>query len=277
VKKGWLEFYEPYFKPEERALPDIKVGDTIRLVSVDSENRYTEGPARFNPSSLLKLLERENLGTKATRSSIVDSVKSRGYTQGDRFELSTLGYAVFETLNQYVPEMLSPEMTRRLEVEMERVQSGFKGRESVVTEAKTDLLRNLDEFKSKEEKIGETLVKGLQRYWRDTEELGPCPKCDDGILKIVRSPKTGKRFVGCSNYREGTCDQTFPLPQKGTIAPLDDVCPHCSHRMIKVISGRRTWTTCINWSKCPGRQEDLKALGERRAKREGDAVGGQEL
>ena len=276
VRKGWLEFYEPYFKPEERALPTIKVGDTIHLVSVDSENKYTEGPARFNPSSLLKLLERKNLGTKATRSSIVDSVKSRGYTQGERFELSTLGYAVFETLNQYVPEMLSPEMTIRLEVEMERVQSGLKSRESVVTEAKSELLRNLEEFKNKEDKIGETLVKGLQRYWRDTEELGPCPKCDDGILKIVRSPKTGKRFVGCSNYREGTCDQTFPLPQKGTIAPLDDVCPHCSHRMIKVISGRRTWTTCINWSKCPGRQEDLKALDERRAKRNGGAVGGQE-
>jgi hypothetical protein len=36
--------------------------------------------------------------------------------------------------------------------------------------------------------------------------------------------------------------------------------------MIKVISGRRAWETCINWTECPGRQEDLKALDKRRAK-----------
>lgn len=277
AKQGWLEFYEPYFKPDERALPEIETGDVLRLVSVDSEEKYTRGPARFNPSSLLKLLERENLGTKTTRSSVVDSVKSRGYIQGDTFELSTLGYAVFETLDQFIPEMLSPEMTRRLEIEMEDVQNGLKSRENVITEAKTSLLKNLEEFRSKEEEIGETLVKGLQRYWRDTEELGTCPTCDDGILRIIRSPKTGKRFVGCSNYKKGTCSQTFPLPQKGTIASLDDVCPHCKHRMIKVVSGRRAWTTCINWSKCPGRQEDLRALDERRTKKNDDGViGGEE-
>ena len=35
--------------------------------------------------------------------------------------------------------------------------------------------------------------------------------------------------------------------------------------MIKVVSGRRTWETCINWTQCPGRQGDLKALDERRS------------
>jgi DNA topoisomerase-1 len=273
VKRGWLEFYEPYFKPEEKSLPDIKEGDTIRLVSVNAEEKYTQAPARFNPASLLKLLEKEDLGTKATRSTIVDSVRSRGYTQGDRFELSTLGYAVFETLCQYVPDILSPEMTRRLETEMDSIQEGITSRDSVIEDAKSTLERFLHVFRSKEEQIGENLVKGLQRYWKDTEELGPCPTCDDGILRIIRSQKTGKRFVGCSNYRDGKCNQTFPLPQKGTVTPLDDVCPYCGYRMIKVVSGRRIWTTCINWSECPGRQEELKALDERRNKKRDDATG----
>lgn len=275
VKRGWAEFYGPYFRAEERTLPNIKQGETIQLVSVNSENKYTQGPPRFNPASLLKVLEKENLGTKATRSSIVDSVKSRGYTQGDTFELSTLGYAVFETLAQYIPDILSSEMTRQLEIEMENIQDGTNKRDNVIKGAKTRLLGYLEEFKSKEDQIGETLVNGLQRYWKDTEELGACPKCDDGILRVVRSPKSGKRFVGCSNYKEGKCDQTFPLPQKGTISPMEDLCPHCNHRMIKVTSGRRTWTTCINWSKCPGRQDDLKALDERRVKKKVDETGGQ--
>lgn len=274
-KMGWADFYGPFFKTKEKALPNISEGDSIHLTSVDSEEKHTLPPARFNPASLLKLLERENLGTKSTRSRIVDSVRSRGYTIGDRFELSTLGYALYETLEHYMSVMLSPEMTRQLEKEMEEIQQQRTDRDSVLAKIKASLLAILKDFKEREDQIGEDLVKGLQRYWKDTEELGTCPKCGEGILRIVQSPKTGKRFIGCSNYKEGLCDQTFPLPQKGTITPLEKVCPHCDHQMIKVKSGRRTWETCINWTQCPGRQDDLKALNERRAKQSKKAEGGE--
>ncbi|MFW9843289.1 MAG: DNA topoisomerase, partial [Candidatus Thorarchaeota archaeon] len=274
-KLGWAEFYGPFFKTKEKALPDINEGDVVHLTTVDAEEKHTLPPARFNPASLLKLLERENLGTKSTRSRIVDSVRSRGYTIGDRFELSTLGYALYETLDHYMSVMLSPEMTRQLEKEMEDIQQEKTDRESVLAKIKASLLTILEDFKRKEDQIGEYLVKGLQRYWKDTEELGPCPKCGDGVLRIVQSPKTGKRFVGCSNYKEGVCDQTFPLPQKGTITPLKKTCPYCDHQMIKVLSGRRVWETCINWTECSGRQEDLKALDERRAKQAKKDAGGK--
>ncbi|MFW9869710.1 MAG: DNA topoisomerase I [Candidatus Thorarchaeota archaeon] len=268
LKYGWMEFYGPYAKTGEKELPEISEGDSILLSPVISEERHTQPPPRFNPASLLKLLERENLGTKATRSRIVDSVKSRGYTLNDRFELSTLGYALFETLEQYMPGMLSPDLTRQLEKEMDEIQKEQTDREKVLSRAKDDLLELLEEFKSKEPEIGSALVSGLQRYWKSTEELGECPKCGDGTLRIIRSPKTGKRFIGCSNYKDNVCDQTFALPQKGDITPMDDMCPYCGHKMIQVTSGRRKWETCINWTNCPGRIEDLKALEERRTKQD---------
>ena len=274
IKSGWTEYYQPYFKANEKALPDIEEGDSIRIDTVEFEEKYTQPPARFNPSSLLKLLERENLGTKSTRARIVDSVKSRGYTIGERFELSTLGYALYDTLGQHIPVMLSSEMTRQLEKEMDAIQNGESDRIAVLEHTKTILLEILEKFKKQEDQIGEELVKGLQRYWKDTEELGPCPKCLDGVLRIVQSPKTGKRFVGCSNYKDGKCDQTFPLPQKGTISPLDKLCPYCDHRMIKVISGRRAWETCINWAQCPGRKEELEALEKKREKQTSADSGG---
>ncbi len=265
LEHGWMEFYSPYAKTGEVELPKISEGDSIVLSPVCSDERHTQPPPRFNPASLLKILERENLGTKATRSGIVDSVKSRGYTLNDRFELSTLGYALFETLEQYMPGMLSPDLTRQLEKEMDEIQNEQTNREMVLARAKENLLELLNDFKSKEQEIGEALVSGLQRYWKSTEELGECPKCGDGTLRIIRSAKTGKRFVGCSNYKDKICDQTFALPQKGEITPLDSMCPHCGHKMIQVTSGRRKWETCINWTECPGRVEDLKALEERRA------------
>jgi DNA topoisomerase-1 len=266
LKHGWMEFYDPYVKTGEKELPGLSEGDSIVLNPVSSDERYTQPPPRFNPASLLKLLEKEKLGTKATRARIVDSVKSRGYTLNDRFELSTLGYALYETLGQYMPDMLSPQLTRRLEKEMEEIQKEQTNREDVLSRAKKDLLELLDDFRSQEQEIGNALVLGLQRYWKSKEELGECPKCSEGTLRIIRSSKTGKRFVGCSNYKDEKCDQTFALPQKGDISPLDKMCTHCGHKLIQVSSGRRKWETCINWTECPGRKDDLKELDERRAK-----------
>jgi DNA topoisomerase-1 len=227
LKHGWMEFYGSYAKTNERELPEISEGDPLLLHPVNDEEKYTQPPARFNPASLLKLLERENLGTKATRARIVDSIKSRGYTLNDKFELSTLGYALFETLEKYLPDILSPELTRHLEKEMNEIQQETTIREDVLTRAKGELLELLENFKSQEEEIGNELVTGLQRYWKSKEELGKCPMCGNGTLRVIRSAKTGKRFVGCSNYSEGKCDQTFPLPQKGDLSPLDKTCHHC--------------------------------------------------
>jgi DNA topoisomerase-1 len=267
LKRGWMKFYGPFAKTQERELPDISEGDQLLLRPVKNDEKFSQPPSRFNPASLLKLLERENLGTKATRARIVDSIKSRGYTLNDKFELSTLGYALFETLEKYVPDILSPDLTRHLEQEMNDIQQETKNREGVLSRAKVELLELLEIFKSQEEDIGNDLVTGLQRYWKSKEELGKCPKCGEGTLRVIRSSKTGKRFVGCSNYSEGKCDQTFPLPQKGDLSPLDKMCPHCGYQMFQVTSGRRKWETCINWTDCLGRKDELKALEDRRTKK----------
>jgi len=266
IVPGWIEVYGPYTAFTEKELPSIDSGDNVEIVAITADDKFTPPPAHFNPSSLLKLLEKENLGTKATRASIVDSAISRGYTLGEKFELSSLGYALYETLGEHVPAILSSEFTRSLENEMEKILEGESDRETVLELVKEELQEILDDFRAHEEPIGEGLVRGLRGYWQASEELGQCPKCGVGTLSIIRSPKSGKRFVGCSQYKEGGCDQTFPLPQKGRISPLDKQCPHCSHHMIKVVSGRRAWETCVNWSACPGRQEDIKTLQEKRAR-----------
>ncbi|NOR38206.1 MAG: DNA topoisomerase I [Candidatus Thorarchaeota archaeon] len=275
LKQGWMEYYQPYATANEKEFPPIKQGDLIQLTSVHVTDKQTSPVPRYNPSSLLKALERENLGTKSTRSRIADSIRSRGYVLNDRFELSTLGYALFETLEQYVPEMLSVELTLHLEKQMEGIQDGDTDREQVLVDAKRELLKILERFRAMETAIGNTLVSGLQRYWKEKQEIGPCPTCDVGTLSIITSSKTGKRFLGCSNYKEGRCEQTYSLPQRGEISPLDKMCPHCGHKMIKITSRRRAWETCINWAKCPGRREDLEELEKRRRSHAKRKMGGK--
>ncbi|MEM4297826.1 MAG: DNA topoisomerase, partial [Nitrososphaerota archaeon] len=84
--------------------------------------------------------------------------------------------------------------------------------------------------------------------------LGPCPMCKGGMLTIIRSHKSGKRFVGCTNYSKG-CRASAPLPQRGVIKATKKPCEACSWPIVYVKSGRIPWRLCVN-PKCP-----LKAGG----------------
>src|SRR5574337_1655487 len=46
--------------------------------------------------------------------------------------------------------------------------------------------------------------------------LVECPSCHIGKLMIIRSRKTRKRFIGCSNYYNG-CKASSPLLQKAML------------------------------------------------------------
>ena len=100
-----------------------------------------------------------------------------------------------------------------------------------------------------EVEIGSALLDALNSYYEGEKVLGNCPKCG-GKLMMIKSKRTGKRFVICSNVFEGKCNVTLPLPQKGIVSPLGSVCKRCGFPMIKVYAGGKTWVSCVNWINC---------------------------
>ncbi|MGB9885097.1 MAG: DNA topoisomerase I [Methanomassiliicoccales archaeon] len=77
---------------------------------------------------------------------------------------------------------------------------------------------------------------------RKKNTIARCPKCGKE-MRIVYS-SNGKRFLGCSGYPG--CDQTFPLPQTGTIKTAENACETCGSPMVEIETGKTTWRTCIN-------------------------------
>jgi DNA topoisomerase I len=75
--------------------------------------------------------------------------------------------------------------------------------------------------------------------------IGDCPVCKEGKLRMIRSRKTGKRFVGCTNYSKG-CRASAPLPQRGTVKGSGKVCSHCGWPIVYVRLGRFPWRLCVN-------------------------------
>ena len=254
LSEGWLRFYEPYVQLKDVTLPPLTEGQKIVVKGVVLKGNFTKPPPRYNPRSLLLKMEKEEIGTKATRAATIQTLYDRKYLHGtDSLVVSDLGFEVTEVLSKYCPSVVSPELTRKLEENMNEIQQGKETKENVLQKVIEILKPVTMELKEKESVIGKQLSQALKKARLEERIVGACPTCADGKLLILRSRKTGKRFVGCSNYFEGKCNVTFPLPQSGTVKPLDSVCKSCGWPTLRVwMKGKRPWKLCLN-PNCPSK------------------------
>ena len=74
TNKGWFNIYP--IKISESDLPDVN--GKIKISDLKTIEKETQPPRRFSPASLVSELEKRNLGTKATRASILDTLYQRG-------------------------------------------------------------------------------------------------------------------------------------------------------------------------------------------------------
>ncbi|MDH7477001.1 MAG: DNA topoisomerase I [Candidatus Bathyarchaeota archaeon] len=260
LKEGWLRFYEPYIRSEEVILPQIREGQTINIKKVILEDKFTKSPPRYNPGSLLKRMEEAEIGTKATRADIIQTLYDRKYVRDERMVVTDLGFEVMEVLEKHCPTVVSIKLTRELEERMNGIQVNNEKREGVLMDAVEILKPVVEELKEKEEEIGEQLSNAIKRARIEERTIGTCPICNTGKLMTLYSRRTGKRFVGCTNYFKGLCKTAFPLPQRGTIRPLGKNCRGCGWPIVQVrMKGRRPWTLCFN-PQCPLKEERRKRL-----------------
>jgi DNA topoisomerase-1 len=244
IEPGWTKYYGKYLAFEEQQLPELKVGDKLSVKKVNMNKKETQPPGRYSQGSILKEMEKKGLGTRATRAEILHRLYLRKYVSGKSIEVSRLGEVVTKVLKNNCPRILSEEMTRKFEKEMEDVAAGKRKREDVVEEAKVILTDVLKDFKKNEKKIGKKLLKGLTESRAAERDMGPCPKCDNN-LRVIVSRKSGKRFVGCGGYPK--CVTGFPLPQRGYMTKLGTLCKECKMTMIQVQrKGSRPYRMCIN-------------------------------
>jgi DNA topoisomerase-1 len=264
LEKGWISSYSPYAKFEDKTLPPLEEGQQVAITEITLEAKYTQPPPRYNPSSLLKEMEEAEIGTKATRADIIETLYERGYVKDQRMSATPLAFRVSEILANYCPKVIDVTFTRELETKMEQIELGKETRERVVLET-VDYLRPIIEgLKLKEDEIGTELTSTIREMKLAEITLSvPCPKCG-GNLVVIRSRQSGKRFIGCSGKWKTNCAFTLPLPQFGALTLLDKRCPECGFQMVQVRSkGRRPMISCSN---CYVNKQKISKIGEEAVK-----------
>ncbi len=242
VEENWHVFYKPYVKLEEVTLPEMKQADTVEIKGITKEDKETQPPNRFNQSSIIKELEKRNLGTKATRADILDRLFQRGYVEGVQIKVSQLGEETIVMLEKHASTILDEKLTADFEEDMDKIREGKQKQDKVLEKAKTFLVKLLSDWKKKEAVIGKDILNSLRETQDQQNYIGMCLTCKKGKL-MMRRGKFG-RFIACDAYPE--CKTTFKLPLNGLVKNCTNVCEHDGYPKVLVINkGRRPHEICI--------------------------------
>ncbi|MGQ9781690.1 MAG: DNA topoisomerase I [Nitrososphaeria archaeon] len=252
IHPGWIIFYGKYVEIEEQDLPPLQEKESVLIKSVEVYQKYEKRPPRYNRGSLLEKMEEENLGTKATRAEIIETLYKRGYIMGDSMIPTDLGFQITSTLSKHSQRIVSVDLTRDMEKRLEMIELGHETSENVLEDTFYITLQSIEELSNNLERIGLELRDALRQTFYKKNILGKCPSCKEGDLIIIRNKQTGKRFVGCTNYRKG-CRASSPLPQHGTIQNIGRTCKICGWPIILVRRGRIPWRLCVNMN-CPSKK-----------------------
>ncbi len=259
LKSGWLDFY-PYRKVTETSIPSLEIGEEVPVLDKKILAKETKPPPRYSQGTLLKLMEDLNIGTKSTRPTIIEKLYSRNYIDGIKQILSTeIAKAVISALSEYAKEIVVPETTATLEMEMTAIENKEKTKEQVVNDSRDVLLKIVDELILNKALIAKRLVIGINKF----DAFGPC-LCG-GSLRKMKS-RVGKSFLGCSNYPN--CKITYSLPQKDMYI-YKGKCPVCNAPKIELRKGRRKHEFCLNQN-CPTQKEYARQKEERAANKKED-------
>ncbi len=145
IKQGYLEILKPKKEDGEEGistlLKELKKGQEINIVKINTKEAETTPPARYNSGSMIlamenagKLIEDEELreqikgagiGTSATRAEIIKKLEKINYIAiNNKTQIITptiKGEAIYDVVKVSMPDMLNPKLTASWEKGLEMV------------------------------------------------------------------------------------------------------------------------------------------------------------
>ena len=207
-----------------KLLPEVRQGETLKLLELKPEQKFTQPPPRFSEASLVRELEEKGIGRPSTYASILTTIQDREYVllEKGRFIPTELGILVTDLLVKNFPRILDVAFTAEMETELDRIEEGKMKR--------LDILNNFYLPFQEELRKAKANMTNVKREETPTDLI--CDKC--GKPMVIKWGKNG-RFLACTNYPACKNTKNFKQDEKGEILPEDKTteipCPLCGKPM----------------------------------------------
>jgi DNA topoisomerase-1 len=265
--KGRIMKFDGYLrvmpgKEDDVVLPALNVGEILQLQKLDPVQNFTRPPPRYTEASLVKELEKRDIGRPSTYASIISTIQDRGYVklENKRFHALKMGDIVSERLIESFAELMDYDFTARMEDSLDDVANGKREWKDLLDEFYDSFIEQLEKAESDQDGM---------RANNPTDTDIPCPKC--GRTMQIRTASTGV-FLGCSGYSlppKERCKSTINLTPGDEAIRTDNIeeaeaqenvqlrhkhrCKKCGTAMEPyLIDGSRKLHVCGNNPDCQG-------------------------
>ena len=247
-------------KEEDIVLPDLHVGDELKLETLKPGQHFTRPSPRFTEAGLVKELEKQGIGRPSTYASIISTIQDRGYVhiENRRFYADKMGDIVTDRLIECFADLLDYRFTAKMEEALDHVAEGSKEWRDLLDEFYRDFAEKLAKAQNNET--------GMRGNTPTTVDIA-CSSCSRPMQ--IRTGSTGV-FLGCSGYSlppQERCKTTMNLIPGEEAVSLDDEddeaetrqlrakrrCPLCNTAMESyLVDENRKLHICGNNPDCSG-------------------------
>jgi len=231
---GFLALW-PNGNGDKDNLPKAAAGETLKLLDMESTQKFTEPPPRYTEGTLVKELEARGIGRPSTYAPIIATIQSRTYVvkEEGKFRPTELGLYVIDFLVKYFAKLMEYKFTAHMEEELDEISEGRQ--------------KGVDSLKEYYALLDGYLKHGLEQ--EGVKKTGipldeKCPKC--GAPLVIKDGRFG-RFKACSGYPG--CKFRESLDKKES-KPLDEKCPQCGAPLEQKFGRFGPFVACSDYPKC---------------------------
>jgi len=231
---GWRKVFNG-IDTSKADLPKVKINDSLDLVKVYPEQKFTQPPDRYSEATLIKILETLGIGRPSTYAPIISTIQIRNYVEKreGRFLPTNVGIAVNDFLIANFPEVFDYKFTADMENDLDDIANGTLKWQKSIKSFWDPFEKTLDEVSEKAKRVK------IEVERTDKE----CPECKKGKL-VVRIGRFGK-FLSCERFPDCNYKEKY-------IEKVGMKCPECKKGdvVIQFTKKRRRFYGCSRYPDC---------------------------
>ncbi|HQB50930.1 MAG TPA: type I DNA topoisomerase [bacterium] len=249
VFPGYLMIYPE--QTQEKILPELTEKEPLKLLKLETEQHFTQPPARYSDAGLVKQLEKYGVGRPSTYAPTIATIEARNYVVRDEYKRlapTEIAKVVNDLLVAHFPNIVDYQFTANIETQLDQIAHGQLTWPPVIADFYQPFHENL------ENKTKELSKKDILPDQTSTEV---CDKC--GAPMLIKTGRYGP-FLACSAYPD--CRNIKSLKEKKEPKPLperfqhlpeeyaNEVCEKCGAKMAVKVGRYGPFLACTAFPKC---------------------------
>lgn len=249
VFPGYLMIYPE--QTQEKILPELVEKESLKLLKLETEQHFTQPPARYSDAGLVKQLEKYGVGRPSTYAPTIATIEARNYVVRDEYKRlapTEIAKVVNDLLVAHFPNIVDYQFTANIETQLDQIAHGQLAWPPVIADFYQPFHENL------ENKTKELSKKDILPDQTSTEV---CDKC--GAPMLIKTGRYGP-FLACSAYPD--CRNIKSLKEKKEPKPLperyqhlpeeyaNEVCEKCGAKMAVKVGRYGPFLACTAFPKC---------------------------